>query len=403
MSGFNDFQTMYPALALDWDFDNNGDLLPNQVLCNRHQAVNWVCRHCNRSYKAYIYNRIRGDGCPYCSGHKVLQGHNDLATLRPDLLKEWDFESNLEFRPEDFTIGSNSKVWWSCIICGHKWKTSIVKRTSGAQCPKCNRRNHTSFPEQAIFYYVSKVFSDAINGFNEIFDNTMELDIYIPSIGVGIEYDGLQWHSQETEFREKKKYEICKSHHIMLLRIREGDESPYCDAQIACPYQRKSYTTLDNAINQLFLQLQIDHIEINTERDAKKINEQYLTTLREGSFGALFPELSEEWDKDKNGTLTPFMFFPYSNEMVWWKCKKCGINYQMTISSKANGHKCRKCAYITLSSTLGKKVKNIDTGLVFESMRAAAKFYGGKNASSISKCCRGLQKTAFGYRWTFVD
>ena len=54
----------------------------------------------------------------------------------------------------------------------------------------------------------------------------MELDIFIPSINTGIEYDGIFWHDKkdkDVQIREEKKYRICKEHQIRLFRIKEGD------------------------------------------------------------------------------------------------------------------------------------------------------------------------------------
>lgn len=47
-----------------------------------------------------------------------------------------------------------------------------------------------------------------------------------------------------------------------------------------------------------------------------------------------------------------------------------------------------------------KAVKNIDTGKVFETIKAASDYYGIDN-SSISKVCRGKAKTTGGYRWEY--
>ena len=72
-----------------------------------------------------------------------------------------------------------------------------------------------SFPEQAVYFYIKKAFPDAINSYKDIFDNRMELDIYIPSIKVGIEYDGAKWHKDDTLDKERTKYHICQKKVLM--------------------------------------------------------------------------------------------------------------------------------------------------------------------------------------------
>lgn len=52
----------------------------------------------------------------------------------------------------------------------------------------------------------------------------MELDIFIPELNIGIEYDGDYWHNLPAMIeRDTKKDEICKQKQIHLIRIREKD------------------------------------------------------------------------------------------------------------------------------------------------------------------------------------
>ena len=61
---------------------------------------------------------------------------SDLATLNPQLANEWDYEKNGELKPEDFTCGSDKKVWWKCEK-GHEWQATINNRNNGTGCPIC--------------------------------------------------------------------------------------------------------------------------------------------------------------------------------------------------------------------------------------------------------------------------
>ena len=49
----------------------------------------------------------------------------------------------------------------------------------------------------------------------------MEVDIYIPSIKLAIEYDGIAWHKEDKRDREIRKYRICQNNGIRLLRLME--------------------------------------------------------------------------------------------------------------------------------------------------------------------------------------
>lgn len=209
--GINDLATIYPNIATEWHPTLNGNLHPNEVFSSSSKMVWWVCDK-GHSYQQTIKNRtLKHFCCSYCSGHRVLKGFNDLASVRPDVAKEWCYEKNEGKTPYDFTAGSGKKVWWTCPL-GHDYVASIHERTGhNTGCPKCDKRRQSSFPEQAVLYYVKKIFPDTLSKYKVIFSKSMELDVFIPSIKVGIEFDGKAWHNDDIiHNREIRKYAVCK-------------------------------------------------------------------------------------------------------------------------------------------------------------------------------------------------
>lgn len=76
-----------------------------------------------------------------------------------------------------------------------------------------------SIPEISVFYYIKKYFPDAIKlSFGDFLH--VEIDIYIPSLKFGIEYDGYKWHRKRKEADERKG-EISARYNVNLVRIRE--------------------------------------------------------------------------------------------------------------------------------------------------------------------------------------
>ncbi len=59
-------------------------------------------------------------------------------------------------------------------------------------CPECYKFYKSSFSEQVIYYYIKQIFKDAISRYK--YKNKHEIDIFIPSINLGIEYDGCYYH-----------------------------------------------------------------------------------------------------------------------------------------------------------------------------------------------------------------
>ena len=80
LHGFNDLATVHPELAAEWDFERNGDLKPDGMRSNATKQV-WWRGGCGHEWQMSPRQRAaEGLGCPYCSGHRVLAGFNDLAS-----------------------------------------------------------------------------------------------------------------------------------------------------------------------------------------------------------------------------------------------------------------------------------------------------------------------------------
>ena len=222
--GKNDLKTTHPDLAKEWHPTKNGDLSPINVTKGYDEKVWWKCPKCHGEWQCHVYARTGKDntGCPYCAGQKVLPGFNDLETVNPHLAAEWHPTKNGNLKASTIYANSNEKVWWICHN-GHEYQATVNQRNYAlTNCPICNLRNSSSFPEQAIFYYVKKLWPNALNKYKDCHMGKMELDIYIPEIKTAIEYDGVQWHKTNIQHtREIKKYEFCKKHEIYLIRIKE--------------------------------------------------------------------------------------------------------------------------------------------------------------------------------------
>lgn len=88
--------------------------------------------------------RVRGYGCPYCAGNRLLAGFNDLNTRYPDLAREWHPDVN-DRTTQDVTAHSRYRAWWHC-TSGHSWRATVSSRVSGHGCPFCSGR----FPIQGV-------------------------------------------------------------------------------------------------------------------------------------------------------------------------------------------------------------------------------------------------------------
>lgn len=285
---------------------------------------------------------------------KIIEGINDFESFcklndLEDILDEWNNELN-EFNPSQICRSSSKyKVIWNCRKCGYQWsctpnnrvKVSVVKGIRISECPMCLKEKQTSFPEQAIYYYIKKLFPDAINGDKEKVG--MELDIYIPSLNVGIEYDGYAWHKDIT--KDIKKNEMCEKQGIKFIRIRE-EGCPIMENNENCRILHISANNredLISTINNLCDLLGVS-VDINIKRDEPLIMALYQKNKYENSLSYLYPKLAEEFHPTKNGELKSQDINKRSARKVWWKCSECNHEWIATVSSRTAGHGCPSCS-----------------------------------------------------------
>lgn len=141
-------------LLNEWDYQKNHDVDPSAISGGSGRSFYWVCS-LGHSWKAVVKNRSKGTGCPYCSGTKVLTGFNDLATVHPELVQEWDHDKNSK-EPTEINYGSSKKAFWKCSQ-GHSWQAHINSRRNGHGCPYCSGNRaitgvndfSTTYPELA--------------------------------------------------------------------------------------------------------------------------------------------------------------------------------------------------------------------------------------------------------------
>lgn len=133
--GINDLATKSPLLSSQWDHEKNYPLTPSDVPHYSQAKVWWRCSK-GHSWQTTVGHRVCGEGCPYCSGNRILPGYNDLVTLNAGFLGEWDYEKNTDVHPEEIGPGSEQKIWWKC-SAGHSWEAVVYSRSAGTGCPYC--------------------------------------------------------------------------------------------------------------------------------------------------------------------------------------------------------------------------------------------------------------------------
>lgn len=217
---------LYPGLAAEWSEDN--PKTAQQVTPGSQRYVNWVCS-LGHTYDASPYSRFRGDGCPYCSGHRVLTGFNDLATTHPELLTEWDTDKN-DKSPNEISFGSAYKAHWIC-EAGHEWDAPLCNRTKGSGCPECCDSGKSQI-EQRLANQLSNLLGVSVVGINHKTDvywphwnHRLEVDIelLIDGTRIAVEIDGAYWHKDKQDTDIRKTTTLLDSGKYKVVRVRTDD------------------------------------------------------------------------------------------------------------------------------------------------------------------------------------
>ncbi len=330
-------------LMSEWNWDKNTDLDPHTITEGSHKKAWWKCSK-GHEWEEQIQLRTSGFKCPYCIGKRAIKGETDFATVHPELLKEWDFSKNT-LQPDEILPSIAKKVWWKCDK-GHEWQASLNHRHRGTGCPICSKESSTSFPETAITYYLGKCIK--VENRKKVYGK--EIDIFIPSLNVGIEYDGMYYHSgKKVRERDDNKTNFLKGKGIFLIRVKESTFFQYdiVNNIIYTPIDPK-YNYLLNVITTILGILQkkynlILKVNVDITRDRIKILENFKSLKRQNSIQQKNPTLTREWNYEKNNTLAPETFDVNSRHKVWWKCDK-GHEWEASIYSRNVGNGCPYCS-----------------------------------------------------------
>lgn len=184
---------------------------------NMNEPVEIICPE-HGPFFQLPYLHLSGSICPRCS--RKVNGVKRRLTKEEFIERaktvhgdKYDY-SKVEYVTEKHKV---------CIICpehGEFWQTPD-KHLQGNGCPKCTYPY--SKAESEIFEYVKSVVGEE----NVLTHDRMalkgrELDIFIPSKKVAIEYNGLYWHNKDRNYHLKKT-EDCNAMGIALIQIFEDE------------------------------------------------------------------------------------------------------------------------------------------------------------------------------------
>ena len=155
------------------------------------------------------------------------------------------------------------------------------------------------------------------------------MDIWLPDLQVGIEYDGIYYHANVK--RDAEKIAFFTKENIRIISIKESKHNVILGNVIEYDYRQPKQ--LDWAIIALFDLLELTPPSINTAEDLLRIQERYIQMEKANSIVAKFPLIADEWHPTKNGDLKPEMYSFSSHAKVLWH-GKCGHEWMQIIKNR---------------------------------------------------------------------
>jgi len=453
----NSLASLRPDLAEQWHPTKNDNLTPHDVTCKSDKKAWWICKDCKSEFDTRIAVRERGSDCPYCSGQKV-NGTNSLSTLNPKLASEWNYKKNGELIPDNVTLKSGRKVWWLG-RCGHEWVAPINDRTKekGTNCPYCNQNNPKVLEGFNDLWTVNKklalLLANPEDGYRYSEGSSKKVDWKCIDCGAIIKNkaisrikerglscckcsDGIKYpekvmislltelniefnHDQSTEWSRlsNKRYDffIPSLNIIVEMHGRQHYDRPFGGKRGKSVQKEqendkfKYDLALNNGINRYFsidcrlsdftyIKNSIMNSDLIYFLDLSSVNWK---VVFEKSLKSKVFEICEIYNKNNIEQKEISKITGLSDTTVRRYLK---IGYKLGITdytpksrrNKENSVKWMQKEIVQLDL-------NNDFIASFYSISLAGKSLNKENYSSISACCKGKAKTAYGYRWMYLE
>jgi predicted nucleic acid-binding Zn-ribbon protein len=196
------------------------------VYVNKRSKVCIICPIHGEFFQTAA-NHMRGQGCPAC-------GKKYASEWRKGKWNDFVSESKSRFGDiYDFPFikneyeNSHSKITIKCNRCGNTFIKIACDHLTSPHGGCLNCYSNTSYEEKELSdYIVSLLGEESVILHDSTILEGKEIDIYIPSKNIAIEYDGLYWHSDEQKadkYYHLKKTDECARKGIKLIHVFEDE------------------------------------------------------------------------------------------------------------------------------------------------------------------------------------
>lgn len=176
------------------------------------------CKKCGREFNIFPFDSLK-NGCKYCV--------NNVKFTDEEFKQKVKQEFGDEFTILEKYKGNHKKIAIKHNICGRVFYNTPEHLFMEKICPLCEE----STGQIEIYDFVKNLCSDAVLNARKVLSERREIDIYVPSKKIGIEYDGLYWYSEKVR---GKNYQLDKLRDankkgIRLITIFEDEYKEHKD------------------------------------------------------------------------------------------------------------------------------------------------------------------------------
>ena len=190
------------------------------VFTKMHEKVCIICKEHGEFWQTPS-KHLLGQGCPKCGIEKRAEEKN---IGQEEFIRRCKsiYGNSYIYDETEYTKMEN-KVKIICPKHGEFWQKPY-DHLHGHGCPKCGLIE--SRGENELYEYIcSLIGKKKVEHSNRTILDGYEIDIFIPDYKIGIEYNGLKWHSEK--FRDKNyhlmKTELANKKGIKLIQIFEDE------------------------------------------------------------------------------------------------------------------------------------------------------------------------------------
>lgn len=185
-----------------------------------YNKVEIICPKHGKFIQA-AYSHLNGHGCKECANET---NSTMLLSNTEDFIKKSKLihDNENDYRLVNYKDAKTPVT----IICknGHVYSQMPNKHLSGHSCPYCV--NIISHQEKEIAKYIESLGFEIKTNDRKLLSDGKELDIYVPSKNIAIEFDGLYWHNEirkpDKTYHLNKTIE-CSNNGIRLIHIFEDE------------------------------------------------------------------------------------------------------------------------------------------------------------------------------------